>query len=524
MPTPKKLPFKIGADPEFNLIIDDQHFCAEALLEDMFSGKLKAKDMGYEIPDAGEIGWDGNNDIAELRPKPANSPEELTANLKKLISKIAETNPLLEMSTLCDMGTVGGHIHFELSPESSNATRDAISRKLGSFYLPIIMSEDRLNLRTRNKSSYGKLTDYRAERHGNSFTFEFRAPSAEWLTTEEIAKSTLAYLATVYNEIVKHPKNFAKCNGLIFKNRNQGDALKDLAISDFRIIMHAITSKIRKYIHTFEFYRQYKKEIDFILSANRVNKAKEKAGFNLAIGWGLVKYKQPSKRQLFSRIDAKKEKENLDQLAKLVKIDYNSDINVGDFANSLKVKIARFHWKLNNHYFLFGLKKGVNDFIITNKNFEFLNGQKQIETTNDLYYIKETIKRMITKFPNQRKRRLDSNNDNYRKYILIGIPYDLRINGNTKPLIEKIYEIEKGRMKAAPINRTLPEYKTKKDAESNEPIRTIGRIATIYNQNCDRKEDLISEERRSAEAACRLEEAENDEEREMTESLIEELS
>ena len=514
MPTPKKFPFKMGADPEFNLIIDNQHFCASALFNDMFTNKLPAGDMGYIVENAGEIGWDGNDDIAEIRPKPGDSPEEVTNNIKKLISTITEHNPLLELSTLSDMGTVGGHIHFELpncQSRPNGASMESLSRKLGSFYLPIIMSEDKLNLRTRGRSSYGKLTDYRAEQHNEAYTFEFRAPSAEWLTSEEITKATLAYLGTIYNEIIYHPRNFNKCGGILFKNQNQAQALKDLVISEYSI-MKTLTGKIKKYIQTFEFYPQYKKEIDFILSTDKVSKIKQKVDFNMALGWNLTKYKQPTKRQLFSRINAKTETTDLDKLTKLLKLDYNSDTNVAEFANALKTKIARFNWKMNNKYFLFGLKKGITDFIITNKNLEFIAGEKQIQTTNDLYCIQETFKRMSGKFPYNKNGRQDKlTTELNRQYILIGIPYEQRISQNTKPLLETIYNLEKNLPQAKHITERLPQTINIERTLNGkkETIPSEGIIAELYNTSSD-KELPISDPRRMDQAQNDLQNAESE--------------
>ena len=507
MPTKKDFPFRIGADPEFNLLINDRHFCASSLLSNMFDRKLEKKDLGFEIPNAGEIGWDGNDDIAELRPLPEYTPEKLTDNLKKLINKIVKNNKLLELSTLCDMGTVGGHIHLELSEKNkSNTTlHENISRKLGSFYLPIILSEDKLNLKTRDKNNYGKLTDFRVDCRDDEYTFEFRTPSAEWLTTERITSATLAYIATVYNEIMHHPKNFSKCNALIFKNQNQANALRNLAISDFRIIMKNLTSKIKKYVRNFEFYQQYKNEIDFILSADKVSKEKQKVNYNIAIGWNMVKYKQPNKRQLFSRITTKNTI-NIDNITQLIPLYYNPDTNVAEFAQAMKTKIASLNWKTKKHYFLFGLKKGINDFIIANKNsmenLTFLYGQEQIKTRNDLYHIIETFKRMNSKFPYIKKRNQPKNETSNKEYVIIGIPYDLRMGLKIKPLIEHIYNIEKGRLeitKNSPINIPLPEEITINGKKS------FGEITEIYSEI--KTENLESTISRTTEATAVLEAA-----------------
>lgn len=470
----------------------------------MFSKILTNKEMGFEVDGAGEIGWDGNDDIGELRPTPAKTPEELTANLKKLINKIIETNPLLELSTLCDTGTVGGHIHFGLSTTKPNITSmESLSRKLGSFYLPIIMSEDKLNIKTRDKGSYGKLTDYRVEQHGKEnpvYTFEFRAPSAEWMTTEKIAKSTLAYLATVYNEIINHPRNVAKGNAVMLKSQSQASALKSLATTDFRVVMKVMNNKLKKLVNSFEFYPQYKEEIDFILSTEKVNKEKERVNFNMAEGWGLTNYKQPNKRQIFSRfVMAKNDKKNLEEISQTIPLFHNPDTNVAEFANHLKLKIAQLNWKMKNHYFLFGLKKGIKNFIIADKNFNFLIGDNQIETDNDRYHIVETLKRMNMKFPFTKTRKENNNTEANKKFLLIGIPYNMRLDLNYRPIMEHIYDIEKKGILAKDItNKPLPNSINNKENEG----QNRGKIADIYDHK--EIENIDSEEHRTTAAANNL--------------------
>ena len=482
MPEIQKFPFKIGADPEFNVLIQDRHFKADALFKSLFGNKFPEKTMGYKVDSAGEVGWDGNSDIAEIRPTPAYTPEKLAANIKKLIKTVVDNGPMLELSTLCDMGTVGGHIHFEMPKGAEAKSQNILSgidKKLSSFYVPLLQNEDIINMKTRAKSTYGKLTDYRVDQHGDAWTFEFRSPSAEWLTTEKIAVSTLAYFATVYNEIMFHPKNFSKCNDFIFKNEKQSEAIQSLALSNYIIIMNNFKSKIRKYIKTFAAYKQYQKEIEFILSADRVQKEKIKAGYNMAVGWGLTTYKQPNKRLLFSKELANAKNNNnldLETLIKILPVNYNQDINVADFVNALKYKIIRFNWKLKYVYYFFGLKKGIEDFIIADKNMDWLYGKEQIKTMGDYDEIRKTFTKMNAKFPYLRTRQQSNTEKNNKNYIIMGIPYDLRLNLKTKPMLERLYEIEKGKLKAFKVDSaSLPN-----EIANGKEMKSPGEIYKIY--------------------------------------------
>lgn len=489
--TKKKFTFKIGADPEFNILIQDRHFKAETLFKSLFNNKLEEKTQGFMIEGAGEIGWDGNPDTAEIRPNPAHTPEEVVANIEKLIGYIVANGPMLELSTLCDMGIVGGHIHFELPSGMENkATILAnLNKKLSSFYIPLIQGEDILNMKTRTRVNYGRLIDYRVGSHNNKYTFEFRTPSAEWMTTKKIALSMLAYFATIYNEILHHPKNFIKCNEFIFKNQKQSEALQDLAMSNYIIIMENIKNKIKKNIKTFESYERYKEEIDFILSTDKVQKEKKKVNYNIATGWNMVSYKQPNKRTLFAKTitTAKNRAINLETMIKLLPLNYNPDINVGELVNALKQKIIRLNWKLKHVYYFFGLKEGIKDFIIMNKNFDFLAGQSLIKTRRDYDKIIETFQRINGRFEYLKTRRNPDANKNNENYILIGIPYDVRLEIKNKSLLERIYEIEKNKLKAFKVDSiNLPVMDNTKDE---------GEIYKIYSKTVNLDETLSNEGR-----------------------------
>lgn len=500
----KNFPFKIGADPEFNMLIDNKHFNAKNVMKNMFANKLTENDDGYMLNKVGEIGWDGNDDIAELRPLPEKTPEKLIKNLKAMFQEITKENSLLDLSTLSDMGAVGGHMHFELPPNMPNSTTESISRKMASFYIPLLLGEDKLNIKIREKSNYGNITDYNYEQKGRAHTFEFRAPSAEWLTTEKIAYATMAYMATIFNEIVYQPKNFAKCNGLIFKNNAQANSLKNLAMTDFKIIMESLTDKIKKYVSTFEFYKQYKKEIDFILSIEKIKKEKKEVEYNIATGWNMIKHKQPNKRELFSKIKQSKNAPNYDEITELITIEHNPDTNISIFVQQLKLKIARFNWKLKNRYFIFGLKKGINDFIIIDKNFSYISGQDQIKTQTDFDLIENTLLRMNDKFPYIKKRNQRQNKKTNENYILIGVPYHMRIKTNTRPFLETIYNLEKNKIETTNKTTIINSLHTDKKKTTE-----IGKITKIYEKSQE-IENLQSDNRRIENAESAMSNAEYD--------------
>jgi hypothetical protein len=217
----------------------------------------------------------------------------------------------------------------------------------------------------------------------------------------------------------------------------------------------------------------------------------------MAEGWGLTKYKQPNKRQVFSRFAmAKNSKKNLEEISQTIPLFHNPDTNVADFAGHLKMKIAQLNWKMKNHYFLFGLKKGIKNFIIADKNLDILMGDEQIVTDPDRYCIMETIKRMNCKFPFTKTRLKGNNIEANRHFILIGIPYEIRLGLDYKPMMEHIYNIEKKGMMAKNINiKNLPNSIIDKNGgEIGE-----GRIADIYN---GREIETLESEARRVDAAA----------------------
>lgn len=452
MPENKSFDFKIGADPEFNLIMHNKRLHAEELFQHLLQNdKAWKKDsMGFKLAKAGNIGWDGADATGEIRPAPSNKPEGVIENLYKLFGTVAKQTQIMEFSTLSNKASVGGHIHFEISKELKDTELNNIHKKMSSFYIPLLLGEDSVNLRIRNKSGYGKIEDYRTQNFGDARTYEFRAPSAEWITTPKVALGTLAYLATVFHEIKHNPKNLKLCKELIIKNQEQAAALHSLSVTNFVYLTQILLNRIKKFVKTFEFYPQYKKEIDFILNPDAVMKEKRKAEFNIMKGWKLEQKINLNKRELLNDTKFKKATLNidLDNLTSAVYLPYNDDEFVGDFVRALKHRILAFNWKLKNNYFIFGLRTGIEKYIIADKNFDILSGDEQIKTKGDWSCMSNILTKMNSRFYTDNSGHTSwGKEDEDKKYILIGIPYGDRVKQNKHNFIETIYNIEKGRTK-----------------------------------------------------------------------------
>lgn len=516
----KNLPFKIGADPEYIILLQNKLVPANQLLKNLFTNSPKG-DMGYKVDSAGVLGWDGASATGEIRPSPCNSPLKLVKNIEKLFKHFVNKTELFALSTLSNKAPIGGHIHFELPQnKQGKVSVGTIHKKMMAFYVPVMLGENNMNLRIRNRQNYGRLTDHRSGEHGGTTTYEFRVPSAEWLTTPKIAEATLAYLSCVYNEIINKPNNLLRYRDFMTKNDAQAKALQELTISNFEALTALICNKVKKAIKTFEYYEHYKEQIDFILTPRKILREKEKVDYNIVVGWKLAHNSNPTKRQLLSekQLQERATKVDMDSLACLITVQFNPDECVDMFVRAIKHRIVAMNWKLKNNYFLFGLKKGIKEPIVKDKAGRYIFGAEQIKTQMDLYSMNGTFSRMNSRF---RTNNATANNDN-KKEIVIGLPYDLRIKQNTRNIIELIHSIEKKIYTPVEIKSGDLYNDSRGDGELECAPSKLGKIWKIYKHNEETEnistigEDALAtaETRREIEAeeAAVEDEANNEEE------------
>ena len=510
MPETKKLfDFKIGADPEFILTMQGRKVDAQQTMQLMLSKKegLKYNEdkKGFDINGAGNIGWDGAASTAEIRPNPSNDPKEVINNIAALFQHFTKHVKICDMSTISEFSAIGGHIHLEIPEDDkwSNEKKNTIHRRLASFYLPILISENKTNLNLRLKQNYGSLKDQRIEQRFThpsgkaGYTFEFRCPSAEWLTTPKTAEATLAYLAVVYHQILNHPKSFSQFNDIVYKSDKQGDALQTLAIMEFDLLTNSILNKTRKYIRTFEMYPQYKKEIEYILNPKQVIKDKQRADFNIAVGWNLLEKTILKKSEVLSsdkKIQQIAEKRDFDILKRVINVHYNDDTNVGLFAENLKDRVAAFNWKLKNNYFIFGMRKGINEIIAKNLKHEYIIGETVTKTILDKEHIDRLFEKMNTKFLNgaeiNRGITIDfitgKPKDTKRSMVVIGLPYDMRVKKDVKPFLNFIWALEKDEI-VKESRKNIPELINDIDL----PLEQKGEIYKILTKQTEIPQEVV---------------------------------
>lgn len=502
MPKEKKqFDFKIGADPEFVLTMQGRKVDAKQTIELVLKNKeefKKSRDgMGFEVGALGSIGWDGASSTGEIRPSAAFEPQDVTNNLGGMFKAFAKYLRICDMSTISEFSSVGGHIHLEIpkGEKWSVEKNNTIHRRMSSFYLPLLVAENKTNLNLRLKQGYGSIKDHRIENHFTypdgtpGYTLEFRVPSAEWLTTPKLATATLAYMGVVYHEIMKHPKNFAKFNDIVYKSDKQGDALQTLAIMEFDLLTESILNKAKKYVRTFEMYETYKNEIEYIFNPKQVIKDKQKADYNIAIGWDLIGKTVPKRTEIMAskkKIQEIASIKDFDMLKDSMNVHYNDDANVSLYAEAIKDRVAAYNWKLKNSYYIFGMRKGIPVIIAKNLKDEYLTGKQIIKTRLDKDQLDRLFNKMNSKFDNangiSRTATLDFTTgkvkDMRETVILIGIPYEMRIKEDLKEFLNFIWLLEKG-----DIKKPTKEERLKDDTCA--PIEQMGEIYKILTKQTD---------------------------------------
>ena len=498
----KEFGFKIGSDPEFSIILQNKRADASQTLRKILKGKKEFDDTGdgFKLDGHGMIGWDGASQTGEMRVKPENSPQEATNHFAAIFKAVAPYVNMFELSTLSTHASIGGHVHFEIPEMATKWNSErliGIHRRMASFYLPILLSENKTNLALRTTQGYGGLKDYRMENHFNwpsgrsGYTYEFRVPSAEWMTTPKLINATLAYLGVIYHEILEHPKRFNEFSDIVFKSDKMAEALQALAIQEYELVTKQMIKRIRAYIKTFELYPLFQEECDYILSVKEPYKDKVKAGYNILNGFDLaVKETKISKRQFTSSKAIKEisKTKDIDSLKSFVNIHYNKDTKVSLYAEAITTRMAAWNMKFKNTYFLFGIRKGINALIAKSMDGKYIAGKDILKTVSDVGKTDELFKRIGEKFNSMHDlddmwelNVLTGKAENVKnKAVIIGIPYDMRVDENVKPFLDLVWNIENGRTVGTKLSMKsdgLVDDTTKSPNEKGEVYKILSNIA-----------------------------------------------
>jgi len=476
----KKFSFKIGADPEFNITFKENRLIACKAIPILIKKGIPQSDMGYDIPGAGNVGWDGNSSTAEIRPNPSNEPQEVVKNMMNLLKTITEKTKLFSFDTRSKHEVVGGHIHMEIQDQTDKEMAE-IHNKMSTLFLPILIGENNANVKNRLNKGYGEITDFRTDTQRNETrnsprkrTYEFRAPTAEWLTTPKLANATLSYMGVIFNEILKNTLALQSLNSIMLKNREQCKAIQSLTIANFTPLITSLSRSIKEAIRKFELYPVFKEEIEYIFNPKRILRDKEKVNYDITAGWKLDYKTIPCQRKLMSDklIEKISLETDMDNLIPIIPIMGSNDTNIDMFIRALKQRIIALNWKLKNNYYIFGLRNGIKEAIIGNTK-GYFSGANNIKTEMDKKLISDLILKML-----QRNQIKDT--------IIFGIPYKDRISYKLgiKTFIKNIYLIEKEILKQKKLE-PLPNDDTGKLkdilVEPTNNIEDIFRIPHTWN-------------------------------------------
>lgn len=446
-------PFLIGGDPEFNIIVGNEKVGARMLLTNL--------KHPTHLPE-GDISHDHHEDTGEFNPKPAFTPRELTTNLDALIKTLSGLFPIAKLNTNSQDGWVGGHIHLDLPHKlimtgCPRPEMNQISRTLNFFWTLPLLGENPINIQVRRNNGsdgngnrgYGRMDTYqdRYMEDGRT-TYEFRLPSAEWLTYPKLAEATLAYVAAVWHEIINR-KGLTKFKPIVFKNLEQMENVSNAILSRYDPIVKTTLSTIKNAINKFEFYKPYKKQIDYLFDFKTILAEKEKINYDLTQGWTNPKlwYKMPQPKDTVIA-------PNTEICEHFIPIYWNEDYKMDKVKSQLSQYIIQNKTEINNPICIYGLKKEVKTYLVTTRN-GVLAGEKLITTTAN----RDRIIRITDRMRNR------CNNDNI---VAIGIPYEDRQNNTyLNPIIELITNLNKSKLKLIKWNSlNLPNLSNKQSLTS----------------------------------------------------------
>lgn len=414
----------IGADPEFTLIQNNTKFSAENIIP-----KLNNRNTKW-----GKIALDGYSHTAELNPTPEDTPRKFTENIHKLITIINKQLPGITLSTSNEYGWVGGHVHFDLPTIYPNQRK--ISQTLSYYWLLPLMSENSLLNLQRQAHGYGKQDKYddRIGEH-NPPTYEFRLPTADWLTYPKLTEATIAYLMTIWYDIINRKRTCS--TPFIYKNLAQTNTLYQLILSRYKPIMDTVLQNINKNIKHFKLYPKYKKEIEYLFNYQEILKTKNKLNYDMAEGWSDETLWFGEKPKTTINL-----KPNTQGLAQTITLFFNRDYNMNKLKDTITSYITENTILLQTPIAFYGLKKGISQYLITNYE-GIIEGEEIINKEYPLEHIREITYKML--------------NNSKQNAIAIGVPYEDRNNHQYSALIQKLKDITNKNITVKNFNEYIKE-------------------------------------------------------------------
>lgn len=472
-----KLSFKIGADPEFALITPSNEVEAA---DDIVFELIEAQDNDQDGNEVDQFGVDGEGTAAEIRPRPAKSVKQLVKNIGRIFTRASQTFGIFEWSTLSDKIAVGGHIHLELPSNSTfveNESNNTYTKLFYSFYLPMALAENRENANLRRKTSYGSMVEdaVHIDQHGNAWTAEIRAPTAEWLISPKIAAANLAYAAMIHNEILNHRERLEKIP-IVATNLDTIRIMEKAIKNNETKYLEELNQLTWKYIQKFELFPKYRAAITYLFKKEEVLKDKAAAGYEILKGWGLTS--RPESTSFLSSDKVMKELKKKDKLLNYLKhnnpiiaFDSNNDYGIKSFGKALKNRIIGFNWKPKHYYVLFGTKANIPNLVVADKKMDIILGKQGLTTDALKTQVANGFAKMQQKYPGP----------DHKPVLYIAIPKSYRETQNYEAFLKLIQylEFQKTTLPIASLN--ISDFKPKNP--TLEEAEKIVLESTSYDEN-----------------------------------------
>ncbi len=185
-PDGKRAPKQItlGADPELLLVKED--------------GNIVPARQYFQFQEPEGYGTDGNCSIAEIRPRPATEPGEITNSIKQILRSALMTNPELwhlkwRAGSFYKDHSIGGHIHVGFDTRDLPTARAV--KALDYFLAPfILLLEDKVEAIHR-RQGFGRLGEHQSKPYG----IEYRVPSS-FIVSPQISEQVFALTKVVIKQ------------------------------------------------------------------------------------------------------------------------------------------------------------------------------------------------------------------------------------------------------------------------------------------------------------------------------------
>jgi hypothetical protein len=180
----------LGGDPEFEVV-------------DILSGEvIPAREVdlfeeGGENPSS-VVGTDGCSDIAEIRPRACETPEDYVREVRSILEFIKEKNPRIDLSVEGNNYPLGGHIHVGAKDAHVRETLqtnvrvfvEALDDFIGKILLPTSGSA---------RGRYAVLSAYEEKPHG----WEYRTPPASIYGDLEVLRITYKLVKGLVEKLLR---------------------------------------------------------------------------------------------------------------------------------------------------------------------------------------------------------------------------------------------------------------------------------------------------------------------------------